>query len=167
MKDRYNRFLATNEALLLLQKKLESAQTNFVAAGKQLGLAADGEEHDNAAFDYAQWDYSEKKISLADLIAINKLATILEPRYEINTVGIGNTVQILYEGENEKETYTITGFIDVLMGIRNRVSFESSLGQALLGLSTGDETVFNVIERASGHQFQNKIRVIAICPGQF
>lgn len=167
MKDRYNRFLATREALSLLQRRLESAQTNFAAAGKQLGLAADGEEHDNAAFDYAQWDYSEKKVSLADLIAIKKFATIFEPRHDTSTVGVGNTVQILYEGENEKEIYTVAGFIDVLMEIPGRISFESSLGQALLGLSIGNETTFDVIEKASGRRFQNKIRVVAIYPGQF
>lgn len=167
MKDGYNRFLVTREALSLLKRRLENAHTDFAAAGKQLGFAADGEEHDNAAFDYAQWDYSEKKVGLADLIAINKFATILEPRYETNTIGVGNTVRILYKGENDEETYTIAGFIDVLMGIRGRVSFESSLGQALLGLSVGNEKVFDVTEKASGRQFQNKIKVVAIYPGQF
>lgn len=54
-------FLMTIEAYDLLASKLKKAEEDFILAGKQLGIAADGEEHDNAPFDYAQIDYSQKK----------------------------------------------------------------------------------------------------------
>jgi len=85
-------------------------------------------------------------------IEIFKTEEILSQAYPIDVsllgtkvVGIGNSVKVLYDGDDEEdaETYKILNRIEV-DSAHNIISDESPLGAALMGHKKGDEVSFRV-----------------------
>ncbi len=90
-------------------------------------------------------------------IEIFKTEEILSQAYPIDVsllgtkvVGIGNSVKVLYDGDDEEdaETYKILNRIEV-DSAHNIISDESPLGAALMGHKKGDEVSFKVPGGAS------------------
>lgn len=65
---------------------------------------------------------------------------IIEPRQETSTVGIGNTVEVLYQGEKRAERFTILGIPDTMTD-ESWISYKTPLAQKLLGKHEGEQIV--------------------------
>lgn len=90
---------------------------------------------------------------------------IIEPRENVDTVGLGNEVHIAFEGEDEVEAYVLLGRDDALYrrdGLSGKIiSIESPLGEAILGRQEGDRVSF----KAGKNEIF--VRVNQIRPGDF
>ncbi|MER3438470.1 MAG: transcription elongation factor GreA [Chloroflexota bacterium] len=96
-----------------------------------------GDLRENAAYDAAKHDQMliEKRIS--DLEALLRSAEVMDEteREDRDVVGLGSTVVVEFDGEEER--YTIVGAIEAKPS-QGRISNESPIGQALLGKREGE-----------------------------
>ncbi len=96
-----------------------------------------GDLRENAAYDAAKHDQMliEKRIS--DLEALLRSAEVMDDteREDRDVVGLGSTVVVEFDGEEER--YTIVGAIEAKPS-QGRISNESPIGRALLGKREGE-----------------------------
>jgi transcription elongation factor GreA len=96
-----------------------------------------GDLRENAAYDAAKHDQMliEKRIS--DLEALLRSAEVMDEteREDRDVVGLGSTVVVEFDGEEER--YTIVGAIEAKPS-QGRISNESPIGRALLGKREGE-----------------------------
>lgn len=101
-----------------------------------IGAAAeDGDLSENAAYDHAKEEQALLEGRIAQLEQYLRNAVLIETQSS-NVVGLGATVTILDEGE--EDTYTIVGPLEAAPN-KGRISNESPLGRALLNHKAGDE----------------------------
>lgn len=114
-----------------------------------------GDLRENAGYDAAKHDQAMTEKRIADLDALLRQAVVIEDDAGSNgdEVRIGSTVVVEVEGDEER--YTIVGAIEAKPA-HGLISNESPVGQALLGLRPGDETV------AAAPHGQTRLRVIRI-----
>lgn len=144
------------EALIQAHKELSQAQLSI---GEAAGSESDW--HDNAAFDYANMEYSLKSANLTRLTKKLRDVEIIPPRQQTDRVGIGNTVVIKFEVEPEDETFTILGPDD--SGKKEGwVSYLSPLGKSLIGKVVGETAEYSL-----GKERVTRIRIVSILPGNF
>ncbi len=147
---------ALEEALSQARKELSDAQ---LAIGDAAGRESDW--HDNAAFDYANMQYDLKSASLACLMKKLHDVEIILPRKQTNNADIGNTVVVMFEGEQEEETFTILGPDD--SGRKQGwLSHLSPLGKSLIGKKVGETAEYSLEKER-----KQKIRIVKILPGNF
>lgn len=100
-----------------------------------------GDLRENAAYDAARQDQAMNEKRIADLENLVRNAEIVDdgdgtrPTHE---VGIGNTVVVDFDGDEER--YTIVGAIEAKPA-EGLISNESPIGRALIGKRVGDKTV--------------------------
>ncbi len=135
------KFDELNERLKYLQTTGKAEVALALKTAKEFGDLSENAEY-TAAKD------AQEKLE----IDIYKIETILSSAYPIDvsllstkTVSIGNTVKVLYDGDDEEdaETYQILNKIEVDTA-NNKISDESPLGSALMGHKKGDEVTFKV-----------------------
>lgn len=99
-----------------------------------------GDLRENAGYDAAKHDQAMTEKRIADLDALLRQAVVIEdnPGGIPEVVQIGSTVVVDVEGDEER--YTIVGAIEA-KPTQGLISNESPVGQALLGLRPGDNTV--------------------------
>lgn len=98
-----------------------------------------GDLRENAGYDAAKHDQAMTEKRIADLDALLRQAVIIdESSGNSDVVQIGSTVVVEVEGDEER--YTIVGAIEA-KPTAGRISNESPVGGALLGLRPGDEAV--------------------------
>ena len=112
----------------------EVAETIKVARGY-------GDLSENAEYDAAKEEQGIVEAKIADLEATLKLARIIDDEdLSTDTVSIGMRVTVQEEGEDETETYDITGSTEADMYAEPPcISDESPVGSALIGHKAGDE----------------------------
>lgn len=100
-----------------------------------------GDLSENAEYDAAKEEQGIVEAKIADLEATLKLARIIDDdELSTDTVSIGMRVTIQEDGEDETETYDITGSTEADMYTEPPcISDESPVGYALIGHKTGDE----------------------------
>jgi transcription elongation factor GreA len=95
-----------------------------------------GDLRENAAYDAARHDQMMNEKRISDLEALLRNAEVMDDGGADNgdLVGIGNTVVVDFDGEEER--YTIVGAIEA-KPTAGRISNESPIGRALLGKRAG------------------------------
>lgn len=98
-----------------------------------------GDLSENADYIAAKEEQAFLEGRIQELEHLLKYATLIEDRYNPDTVDLGTKVTI-QEGEYPPETYHLVGSKEA--DPRNgRISHESPIGQALLGKRVGDEVI--------------------------
>ncbi len=95
-----------------------------------------GDLRENAAYDAARHDQMMNEKRISDLEALLRSAEVMEEGGADtgDFVGLGNTVVVEFDGEEER--YTIVGAIEA-KPTAGRISNESPIGRALLGKRVG------------------------------
>ena len=91
----------------------------------------------NAEYDDAKNEQAFVEGHILQLETILKNATVIHPDHPSGKVEIGSTVKVL-TSEGEEETYTIVGSAEA-SPVEGKISNESPVGMALLGIGVGDE----------------------------
>ena len=99
-----------------------------------------GDLPENSAYDAARHDQVMNERRIADLEQLVRNAQIVdEGQLRGDVVGLGSTVVVDFEGEEER--YTLVGAIEAKPAI-GRISNESPIGKSLLGKRPGDLAEF-------------------------
>ena len=124
------------------------AEINYLETVKRPEISAaiaeardKGDLSENAEYDAAKEEQGIVEAKIADLEATLKLARIIDDEdLSTDTVSIGMRVTVQEEGEDETETYDITGSTEADMYAEPPcISDESPVGSALIGHKAGDE----------------------------
>lgn len=133
-----NEIYLTEEGLNEIKKELEYLKTEkrpeVIEALKE--ARALGDLSENAEYDAARNEQGQVESRIAELEKMIEKAVVIK---EENTgkVSIGATVKIEYIDDKEKETYSIVGTNEA-DPFENKISNESPLAQAIIGLKKGD-----------------------------
>lgn len=151
--------LMTQRTRLRLESELQNlkaqAAQNQIDAGATIESAQDW--HDNGAYDRLQ-EQLQVIVTMHDQVERRlKNAKIIQRRTDTSRVGIGNTVVVKYEGEDDTEKFTILGIPDTDTE-KTWISAASPLGSALLEKIAG-----NVITLPSNI----KVTLLQILAGEF
>jgi transcription elongation factor GreA len=129
----------TEEGLQQLQAELEELRdVRRPTLAEQVAEArSHGDLRENSAYDAARHDQMMNERRIADLEALLRNAVIVDKDAATtgNRVGLGATVVVEFEGEEER--YTIVGAIEAKPS-QGKISNESPIGRALLGKRPGD-----------------------------
>jgi transcription elongation factor GreA len=128
----------TREGLERLKAELEDLKS--VRRPAIAAIVAEARSHgdlrENAAYDAARHDQMMNEKRISDLESLLRSAEVMDDG-GVNAgdlVGIGNTVVVDFDGEEER--YTIVGAIEA-KPTEGRISNESPIGRALIGKRTG------------------------------
>lgn len=95
-----------------------------------------GDLRENSAYDAARHDQMMNERRIADLESLVRNAEVVdEQQLDEGVVGLGSTVVVDFEGEEEQ--YTLVGAIEAKPTI-GRISNESPIGKSLLGKRAGE-----------------------------
>lgn len=115
---------------LIQHKRKEVAER--IASARELGESDDV----NPEYEAAREEQSFVEGRILELEEILKRAKIIGPKASTSIVDVGNTVTV--EVGTDRETYTIVGSVEAEPD-HGRISHESPVGKALLGLKVGDQ----------------------------
>lgn len=98
---------------------------------------AQGDLSENFEYKAAKQDKNRNESRIRYLEKMLKTAVIVSDSSKVDEIGINNTVDVLFEEDNELETYRLVTSIrgNSLQGL---ISIESPLGKALLGHKEGE-----------------------------
>jgi transcription elongation factor GreA len=155
--------LMTAETLKRMEKDLEKAIADEDKAHKAIGAAAgaEGEWHDNAAYDHAIMQHNVAMSRLQDMKVKLQNYEIIKPRQETDEVGIGNTVVVRFADEDSDEKFTILGPDDSLTR-QDWISFMTPVAISILGKKRGEIGEFKI-----GEDREQQVKVVKILPGEF
>ena len=127
--------ILTQEGYNNLEKEL-----NFLKTEKRADIAdrikvalGFGDLSENSEYDEAKNAQAENEVKIAELENKLRHAKIIDEKdIDTETVQIGNKVRVLDVEFDEKIEYTIVGSTEVNLA-ENKISNESTLGEALLG----------------------------------
>ena len=135
--------VVTREGYRKLEEELDNLRTvvRKEVAEKIKVARGYGDLSENAEYDAAKEEQGIVEAKIADLEATLKLARIINDEdLSTDTVSIGMRVTVQEEGEDETETYDITGSTEADMYAEPPcISDESPVGSALIGHKAGDE----------------------------
>lgn len=135
--------VVTREGYRKLEEELDNLRTvvRKEVAEKIKVARGYGDLSENAEYDAAKEEQGIVEAKIADLEATLKLARIIDDEdLSTDTVSIGMRVTIQEDGEDETETYDITGSTEADMYAEPPcISDESPVGSALVGHKPGDE----------------------------
>ena len=135
--------VVTREGYRKLEEELDNLRTvvRKEVAEKIKVARGYGDLSENAEYDAAKEEQGIVEAKIADLEATLKLARIIDDEdLPTDTVSIGMRVTVQEEGEDETETYDITGSTEADMYAEPPcISDESPVGSALIGHKAGDE----------------------------
>lgn len=134
--------LMTLRTKMRLEESLISIQAKITEKTLATGQSDDnmGDWHDNGARDVL---FQELQVLGNQEKTIQKYLLspeIIVPLQDISTVGIGNTVDVLYEGEKNTERFTILGVPDTMTD-DSWISYKTPLAQKLLGKHAGEQVI--------------------------
>lgn len=122
--------LKTEYEDLIKHKRKEIAER--IASAREMGESDDV----NPEYEAAREEQSFIEGRIAELEEILKKATIIDHAKNGKVVEVGSTVTVQIGSDHE--TYTIVGSVEAAP-TQGKISHESPVGQALLGLKAGDE----------------------------
>ena len=134
--------LMTLRTKIRLEEKLATIQTTIAKKNLESGKALDnsGDWHDNAARDVIFQELQvlgEMEQTIQKYLENPKIISLRE---DVSTVGIGNTLDIIYNGEKNAERLTILGVPDGMTD-DSWISYKSPLAQELLGKKIGEQII--------------------------
>ena len=128
----------TKEGLEDIKKELEYLQTEkrpeVIEALKE--ARALGDLSENAEYDAARSEQAEVENRISVLTNMLNNIVVIEDA-DTDKVSIGNTVEVEYLEDNEKDTYTIVGSTEA-DPFENKISNESPIAVAIMGKKVGD-----------------------------
>ena len=135
--------VVTREGYRKLEEELDNLRTvvRKEVAEKIKVARGYGDLSENAEYDAAKEEQGIVEAKIADLEDTLKLARIIDDEdLSTDTVSIGMRFTVQEEGEDETETYDITGSTEADMYAEPPcISDESPVGSALIGHKAGDE----------------------------
>lgn len=84
----------------------------------------------------------------------------IPPRTETGRVGLGNAVELRFQGEEENETFLILDSVDAMFR-RNCLSFQTPVGHRILGQPAGSTIEFEI----DGEE--TRVKIVKILPCDF
>lgn len=152
----------TTDTYLRLKNELIFAEAKLKEMLKETGDMA-GEKcdwHDNAAYDQACRDAELARARVQELEELLVNVQIIVPRQEVDSIGIGNLVEIVLGENGSLKIYTLLGPRD---GSTNPkwLSVETPLGSCLLGKKIGENAEYEINGR------KTKVHIQNILPGEF
>ena len=150
---------STYESLLQeVEVARRNMQQSLLDIGEAAGSASDW--HDNAAFDHANIRHDVDSSWLGSIQAKLQDVEIIKPSNNKDKIGIGNSVIVKFQDEDDEEIFTILGPAD---SGRNEgwISYESPLGSSLMGKRKGETVTFTI------HDQDQKVKIVNILPGNF
>ncbi len=152
-----NTVVLTLEGVRKLEEELEylkSVKRNEVADRIKVAISF-GDLSENAEYDEAKNEQAFMEGRIHDIENTLRTASIIdEDDISTDVVGVGSTVTVLCEGD--EESYTIVGTNEV-SAAEGRISNESPIGRTLIGKRAGDL----VVVEAPGGAFEVKILSIS------
>lgn len=128
----------TEEGLNEIKKELEylklEKRPEVINALKE--ARALGDLSENAEYDAARSEQATVEAKIIELEAMIEHAIIIK-EVKTDKVSIGNNVKIEYVGDEDTEVYSIVGSKEA-DPFNNKISNESPIAQAILGLKVGD-----------------------------
>ena len=114
---------------------------NLIIEAKELGDLSE-----NAEYREARREKGRNESRIAYLEDMIRTAKIITTNPDKNVIGIFDKVEVLYEADNEIETYTISTTLRRDAG-NNIISNQSPLGSAIMGKCVGDRVFVKVSDQ--------------------
>lgn len=147
----------TSEGLQDLKQELEDLKLvkrpEVIQALKE--ARALGDLSENAEYDAARHEQAVVESRIVELEQMIENAVVIE-NIKTDCVGIGTKVKIEYIDDNETEEYSIVGSKEA-DPFENRISNESPIAQAIMGLKVGD------IATVASPNGQYSVKILEIC----
>lgn len=126
-----------------LEENLEKLNQELKKVGERRGQAAsDGDLKENSAYIFltekARFIYCQIDEIMVDL----RKAVVQKAPEHTDFVCFGHQVNILYENDKTEKTLTLVGKNDARL-FPDWISYETPVGQALMGKKTGDKVMVN------------------------
>ncbi len=130
--------LLTAEGYAELEEKLNDLRVNKRAENVQAIKEArsHGDLSENSEYDAARDEQAKIEARIQELEFKLEHATIIDNK-DKSTVNVGSEVTVIYEDDNEEDTYYIVGSLES-DPFENKISNESPIGAALIGKKKGD-----------------------------
>ena len=132
-------FFLTSEGYLELETELTHLKTdkrnevlNALKEARALGDLSENAEYDSARDEQAKLEARIKEVEY-----ILEHATIIDDSTDSDTVQIGSTVELEYDGDEEAEEYRIVGSQEA-DPFNNKISNESPIAAAILNKKVGE-----------------------------
>lgn len=147
----------TSEGLQELKQELEDLKLvkrpEVIQALKE--ARALGDLSENAEYDAARHEQAVVESRIVELEQMIENAVVIE-NIKTDCVGIGTKVKIEYIDDNETEEYSIVGSKEA-DPFENRISNESPIAQAIMGLKVGD------VATVASPNGQYSVKILEIC----
>lgn len=147
----------TSEGLQDLKQELEDLKLvkrpEVIQALKE--ARALGDLSENAEYDAARHEQAVVESRIVELEQMIENAVVIE-NIKTDCVGIGTKVKIEYIDDNETEEYSIVGSKEA-DPFENRISNESPIAQAIMGLKVGD------VATVASPNGQYSVKILEIC----
>ena len=147
----------TSEGLQDLKQELENLKLvkrpEVIQALKD--ARALGDLSENAEYDAARHEQAVVESRIVELEQMIENAVVIE-NIKTDCVGIGTKVKIEYIDDDETEEYSIVGSKEA-DPFENRISNESPIAQAIMGLKVGD------IATVASPNGQYNVKILEIC----
>lgn len=165
------RVLMTQEAYDFLQEQLKAAKRAERIATEDwrnnIRVSDDYKEHGNAT----QLNQA-MRVATSNLARIQSAigaAEIIAPRQETDLVGLGNTLELQFDGADGKPEIVIQHLLGPTdLSVRQMgtvISYFSPGAQALIGRKAGETVSFRLDPKADS--VSKTIKILQILPGQF
>ena len=143
-----NKVYLTNEGFLEIEEELNHLKNvkrpEIIKALKD--ARALGDLSENADYDAARDEQAKVEGRITELEKLLETAELIEKR-DTDKVGLGTTVKIVYEEDDDEEEYRIVGSKEADPS-NNKISNESPLAKAIMNAKVGDTCV---VESPIGH----------------
>ena len=143
-----NKVYLTNEGILEIEEELNHLKNvkrpEIIKALKD--ARALGDLSENADYDAARDEQAKVEGRITELEKLLETAELIEKR-DTDKVGLGTTVKIVYEEDDDEEEYRIVGSKEADPS-NNKISNESPLAKAIMNAKVGDTCV---VESPNGH----------------
>jgi transcription elongation factor GreA len=116
-----------------------------------------GDISENADYDAAKDEQGKSEARVRQIEEILKHAVVLEGSSSADVVEPGVLVELLYEGDDEPQTYLV-GSIEERHDVYDVLSTNSPLGQAILGAAPGTSVTYQ------GPRRELSVKVVAVRP---
>ena len=157
MKKDLKEIYLTSEGLQDLKQELEDLKLvkrpEVIQALKE--ARALGDLSENAEYDAARHEQAVVESRIVELEQMIENAVVIE-NIKTDCVGIGTKVKIEYIDDNETEEYSIVGSKEA-DPFENRISNESPIAQAIMGLKVGD------VATVASPNGQYSVKILEIC----
>lgn len=134
----------TQEGLEEAKARLAKLKATLLEVGRiKSEAAAGGDWHDNPVFEEMTREEYRLYPMIAELEERIRRTKVMEPPVSSTRVGIGTRVGLRFEEEGKVEEYLLGGSLEA-DPLKQRISYRSPLGSAILGAEVGETVTYQV-----------------------